>query len=196
MLSLAIFLVSAGGVLSATAVYAASNTGDYLALARDVHAGERIDNADLTVVQVPKSPGLELVTAGRRADIVGEQATVSLLRGQLLVDAAVTDKVVAQVGQRRVGIELEPGRMPAERLYAGDKVTLVELPDAKTLASAERTKTAGQLGEWDAVVVASSEQRQSDARTVVYVAVDAKFAADVGTAAAADRLIVLLKSVR
>ncbi|SHN19342.1 SAF domain-containing protein [Cryptosporangium aurantiacum] len=196
LLSLAVFLVTTGGVLSAAAFYTVTDTHDFLAIARDVRAGARIDNADLTVVQVPDVSDLSLVSAGERSTIIGQRATVTLLRGQLLVSDAVTDKPIGGEGQRRVGIELEPGRMPAERLYPGDSVTLVELPDTKTLASAAKTQTAGQLGEWDATVVASGRPRQSDGSTVVYFAVEAELAADVGTVAAAGRVIVLLKSVR
>ena len=200
-LTLAFAMIAAGGVITAFAFYAVTNTGSYLAVTRRVPAGATLSNADLTVVQVNQAPGVRAVPASDRRRMVGKRTTVTLLRGQLLVRDAVTDAKILQRGQRQVGVKLQPGQMPADRLYPGDAVLVIETPtkSATTVTASSTSSTStgsGALGQWDATVVNTSPIVESDGSTVLYLAVADSDTTDIATLASAGQLVVVLAGSR
>lgn len=148
-----------------------------LVVARDVPAGRTITAEDLAARQVSSDAGIATVPAGQRSAVIGQAAAVDLVAGGLLS--------AAQVG-------------PPRDLAEGEAIVALALPDAET-----PTVAAGdtvQLVLTDAVDGAGSKgEVMGEARVVevavdgggalsVSVAVDERRAAEIASAAAADRV--------
>ena len=189
-LGLAVALVAIGGLLAAFAFYAATRTGDFLAVARPVAAGATITAEDLSVVQVNSTTGLAPVAASERGSVVGKRAKVSLVPGTLLTADQLTDEELVGPGQQQVGIGLKPERMPARELHSGDKVQLVATPAPNSTGESDSPQT------FTATVVDTSPPTENDATTVLYVAVSASDAPRVVELAAAERIGVVLTGAR
>ncbi|GAA0262576.1 SAF domain-containing protein [Cryptosporangium japonicum] len=192
-LGLAVALVAIGGLLAAFAFYAATRTGDFLAVARPVAAGATITDADLAVVQVNSASGLTPLAASQRGSVVGKRAKVSLVPGTLLTAAQLTDEELVGPGQQQVGIGLKPEQMPASQLRPGDKVRLVALAAPNSSSSSSSSSSAETF---TATVVGASPRRENQERTVVYVAVSSADAAEVVELAGSERLGVVLTGTR
>lgn len=130
------WLMATGGILAILgalgALWLVSSAGDrvsVVALARDVPYGAVITEADLQVVNVSVDPALDVVPADRLSDAVGSVAAVGLTSGALLTDGALGDEGPPTAGEVMVGVAVPAGRMPTERLSAGDVVLVVETPD-------------------------------------------------------------------
>ncbi|MFG1924377.1 SAF domain-containing protein [Cryptosporangium sp. NPDC048952] len=194
LLLVAVLMVAGGGLLAGVAFVAVTSTDSYLTVRRDIAAGEAVQAADLQVVQL--SGEVPAVRAADRGAVVGKRARASLWKGQLVPPGGVTGEPLLVKGQRQVGIALEPGRMPADRLRPGDKLLLVETPDPKLSAAKAAEAEAAALGPWDATVVGGGSHRETDGDLVVYVAVADADAERIGKLAAAGRLVVLLQGAR
>ncbi|MFI5953346.1 SAF domain-containing protein [Cryptosporangium sp. NPDC051539] len=190
-LGLAVALVAIGGLLAAFAFYAATRTGDFLAVARPVAAGATITAADLATVQVNSTAGLSPLAASERGSVIGKRAKVSLVPGTLLTEDQLTDEELVGPGQQQVGIGLKPERMPAKRLSPGDKVQLVA-----TAAPNSTSEGTSSTETFAATVVDSSPRTDQDATTVLYVAVSQNDAPRVVELAAAERIGVVLTGTR
>jgi hypothetical protein len=201
----AVLMIVLGGVLAGAAFFTATRSESVLVVARQVPAGSVLTGKDLRVAQL-NTQGLPAVRASDRGQVLGKRTTVTLLRDQLLMRGAVTSAKVLQPGQQQVGILLDQGRMPAERLHPGDRVLLLETPDTRTYtapATGQSGQTAGQdtdgpLGQWDAAVVSSTPPTENSptAATVLYVAVLDADAPRIGMLAVSKRLIVTLVGAR
>ena len=199
-LGLAVALIAVGGLLAAFAFYAATRTGDYLAVAKPVSAGATITDADLVSVQVNSAVGLSPVSASKRAQVIGKRAKVSLVPGTLLTEEQLTDTELVGPGQQQVGIGLKPERMPARKLSPGDKVQLVATADpnasATDSASTNNDTAPTSIERYPGTVVDSSPQTDTDSTTVVYVAVDGGDAPRIVALAAAGRIGIVLTGSR
>jgi hypothetical protein len=196
-LGLAVALIAVGGLLAAFAFYAATRTGDYLAVAKPVAAGATITDADLVSVQVNSAVGLSPVSASKRAQVIGKRAKVSLVPGTLLTEAQLTDTELVGPGQQQVGIGLKPERMPARKLSPGDKVQLVATADPNASGTDTGNDTPStSIERYPGTVVDSSPQTDTDSTTVVYVAVDGSDAPRIVALATAGRIGIVLTGTR
>ena len=154
------WLMVAGGILAILgalgALWLVSSAGDrvsVVALARDVPYGAVMTEADLQVVNVSVDPALDVVPADRLPDAVGAVATVGLTSGALLTNAALGAEGPPTAGEVMVGVAVPSGRMPTERLSAGDTVLVVETPanDGESPTDLPRTvrATVVRAGEPD-----------------------------------------------
>lgn len=101
----------------------------FLAVARDVPAGQVIADADVRVVRVANPSGLDLVPAERRGGIVGRSAAVPLAAGSLLVSAQVGPAAWPAAGQAVIAVPVKPGRAPTS-LTTGSRVVVLVAPPA------------------------------------------------------------------
>lgn len=101
----------------------------FLAVARDVPAGQVIADADVRVVRGANPSGLDLVPAERRGGIVGRSAAVPLAAGSLLVSAQVGPAAWPAAGQAVIAVPVKPGRAPTS-LTAGSRVVVLVAPPA------------------------------------------------------------------
>lgn len=197
-LGLAVALIAVGGLLAAFAFYAATRTGDFLAVARPVAAGSTITEADLVTVQVNSAIGLSPVPASQRSTVIGQRAKVSLVAGTLLTKEQLTRTELVGPGQQQVGIGLKPERMPAKQLRPGDKVQLVATaaPNSVSSSADDNDDSSTQVERYTATVVDTSPRSENDATTVLYVAVSENDAPRVVALAAAERIGVVLTGTR
>lgn len=104
----------------------------FLAVARDVPAGQVIADADVRVVRVVRvanPSGLDLVPAERRGGgIVGRSTAVPLAAGSL-VSAQVGPAAWPAPGQAVIAVPVKPGRAPTS-LTAGSRVVVLVAPPA------------------------------------------------------------------
>ncbi|ROO52806.1 SAF domain-containing protein [Micromonospora sp. Llam0] len=99
----------------------------FLAVARDVPAGQVITDADLRVAWVANPSGLALVPAQESGGIVGRTATVPLVAGSLLVSAQVGPVAWPAEGEAVIAVPVAPGRAPTS-LTAGSRVVVLVAP--------------------------------------------------------------------
>ena len=195
-LGLAVALVCVGGLLTGFAFLTTTRAGEYLAVTRPVAAGEALQAADLTTVQMNAGPGLAPVPAGDLRRVLGKRAAVSLVPGTLLSQAQLSDRRLLGEGERQVAVGLKPDRLPARRLGAGAQVQLVATPPAsETAAAGTEAAQAGPPETFDATVVDTAGPGE-DTTVVVYLAVDEGEAPRIVTLAAADRITMVLKAAR
>lgn len=102
-----------------------------VAVAQPVTEGHVIERSDLTDASVA---GVSGVIPLEEIDlVVGKAAAVDLLSGQTLTTAMVASDIVPTAEQATVGLALDPDRVPAAGLEAGDVVGIVPVPgDSKT----------------------------------------------------------------
>jgi SAF domain len=123
---LAVLLI-AGCALGAAVAY--SNAGDttsVVAVTDGVARGETIAREDLTTTRVAGVDGA--IPAEDLGDLVGRTATVDLLPGQVVVEAASTADPIPAEGEALVGVSLEPSHLPSG-LTSGDSVRVLAAPE-------------------------------------------------------------------
>lgn len=83
--------------------------------------GSELTRADLAVTEVAVDRGV--ATIGSLDEVVGRFAASDLTPGELLAPGDVaTDDLLVTAGESVVGLLLEPGAYPTDRLVAGDRV--------------------------------------------------------------------------
>lgn len=195
-LALAVALVVVGALGTVALVTAASATGEYLALRRDVDFGARLTADDLTVVRINAAPGLKPVAARDLERVVGLYAAVPLSEGTLLTAAQLTNQPIPGPGQQVLGITLSGDRLPATRPEPGDRVLLVATP-AQGAAAGEDSQAPPRTWAATVVTVVGSGTggilgRGGVETVTLDVSVAAADGPTVATLAAADRLVVVL----
>lgn len=143
-----------------------------LALTRDVQRGEVIGEADVRTVFVGTDQPVTLLPPKERSAVVGQAAVIDIAAGTLLARSHVSGMTL-QPGQGVVGLALEPGQFPSERLVAGDIVNIVALTGTEVRSSviAERA------------VVFSVEALSGQSRRLISVRTDEQSANRVAGAA-------------
>ena len=161
-----------------------------LALAGDVPAGSVIDGPDLVTVELPTDAGLAVVRAEDTARLVGQTATVTLLKGTLLNPSHVSSEPRVPDGMALVGAVLNPGQYPVG-LREGDQVKLVE---AASLASPDDTSGVGELGVGEVQEIA--EPPVGSGALVVSLSVADESAARIAAAGADGRISLVVVGSR
>src|SRR6266568_5089887 len=106
-------LLAIGALGAAALVGRAGDRVAVVAVARTVHIGQTISDADLAVARVAADPALQPVPASDRGRVVGRVAAVELRAGTLLTVDEVTDAAVPGAGEQLVGLPVRPGQAPA-----------------------------------------------------------------------------------
>lgn len=94
-------------------------------LAREVPAGQVIERADLSTVDV--AGAVTAIAGSNLASAVGQRAAVGLLPGTLLQRSMLAEGEAIPAGQVKVGVAVKAAQMPADGVNAGDKVAVVRL---------------------------------------------------------------------
>lgn len=162
------FLVaaSAAGVFAAWTSATSTDAPSYVVLAADVAAGDRLDAADLAVVEVDL-PAAQRAVAFDDVDVlVGATALAPMARGQLVQSSDVA-KPVGAPERAQVSLRLEPGDAVGGDLRAGDEVDVIVTytsggaPETTTISSGARVVR----------VIADRERVGSSGALVVVLAV-------------------------
>lgn len=131
MILLCAFLVVASALAVALWGLRVGQREAVVAVAQPVTKGHVIERSDLTDASVAGVSGV--IPLEEIDTVVGKTAAVDLLEGQTLTTAMVASEVVPTAEQATVGLALDPDRVPAAGLGAGDFVGIVAVPgDSKT----------------------------------------------------------------
>lgn len=125
--ALAVVLVVGFGALAGALVLRSGDRVQVVAVVRPVAGGTQVQRADLGVVDVAVE-GIPTVPAAQLPQLVGRYAVVPLISGTLLSPVALTTESRPGPGQAVVGLQLAPGRLPADGLRSGDVLRLVRVP--------------------------------------------------------------------
>jgi SAF domain len=136
-------LLAVGALSAAALVGRAGDRVAVVAVARTVHIGQTISDADLAVARVAADPALQPIPGGDRGRVVGMVAAVELRPGSLLTTDEVTHTVVPAAGEQLVGLPVKPGQLPARGLVPGDRVLVVATPGDQTAGAAAAGSEAG-----------------------------------------------------
>lgn len=94
----------------------------------DIPRGDVIARDDLATANIVTDPGLETIPAERIDDVVGLRASTDLVEGTLLSEASLTSTMVPGIGERLVGVAVQPSQLPGEPLMPGDVIHVVRTP--------------------------------------------------------------------
>ena len=163
-----------------------------LAVARPVAAGATIAPGDLREVELSRGPGVAIVAASRRGEMIGRRTAVALTPGSLLNEAQFANQLELEPGQVVAAVALKAGQYPPE-LAAGDSVLVV--------ATSAPAGSAGSVGG----TVLAEQARVSGLRigsgpggqaAVVSLVVDRTLAPDLVVAASAGQVGLALAGGR
>lgn len=181
LIAVGVLAVCLGG-LGAALLYAnVSSAVPVIAIKHTVYRDHVITADDLRVTTLAPPPDVETVAGAQLGDIVGKTALTDLPAGGLLNAASVGEPVVAD-GAVRVGLRLEPGRLPTAALPPGTSVLLI--PVGKDGGDAPG-------GSSIAAAVASTAQLQTDGAALLDVSVEQSSAERVAQLAAVGRLALV-----
>jgi len=193
-------VLAIGAAVGFVAFTQARDTSSVLVVARVVPAGTVLSRADLTVSQAKPDPALQLVPASALDSAVGQVTAVELRPGTTLSRGQLGGATTPTAGQRVIGLSLRPGLLPVRPLASGDRVELIETPDASgasgTRADAAASGTAGAaagLAGPTAAVVTEVGRADSSGSVVVDVMVTEQVAPVVTAEAAAGRVALILQ---
>lgn len=177
--------VCLGALLTVWAWSATTSSTEVVAVRATVMRGQLIDRSDLMTVRIGADPSLHTVPTTQLDAVVGQRAALDVAAGGLLTSDAVTPAVVPAAGQSLVGVALEPGRMPASPLQAGDRVRFVLTPGPQGDSAAPGATLDGTV---QGVTVLES------GTSVVDALVPNANAADLAAAASTGRVALVLDS--
>ncbi len=101
-----------------------------LALARPVSRGDVIERSDVRDVYLASDDPIAHLTSGQSSLVVGRPARADMAAGTLLTSRSVDTGPTLDAGQGVVGLSLEPGQVPIDRLVPGDLVDVVSAAGA------------------------------------------------------------------
>lgn len=154
-LLLSVLVVVVGGLFGLAGGQMLTRHTRVLAVVRDVPAGARITDADLGMASVTSDPNLHPVPAAQRAEVVGKNALVPLLRGGLLTRGQVGAGSGFTRGQMLVGLPCKPGQLPARGLTAGQQVLIVGTPGGTATSAGPAGGASGPAAAADERVAAT-----------------------------------------
>jgi hypothetical protein len=175
-----VLLVIGGALAFADASLHLGSREEVLVVSEPLAAGQVITSSDLETVRVSTGTGLQVVSAGDEASVVGAPVAVPLVAGSLLTRAEVGTTAPVASGSDVVAVGLKAGQYPPD-LAPGDRVQVVPVtsPSSSSLTPAGSPVSATVL----AVDVASVE---SDSPTVFSLQVSRRDADEVAALAAAN----------
>ncbi|MGC3994777.1 MAG: SAF domain-containing protein [Propionicimonas sp.] len=179
-------LVVFGGMFGVGVWTLATSSVEVVAARLAIDRGAVITADDLAVTRVTVDPSVPVVPAADLAGLVGKRAASDVAAGTLLSPAEVTDALPPATGDSVVGVALATGQLPAEPLRPGDRVRLVQTPQAQGEVPATQVTIDAQV---QSVVQAADGQT-----TVVDLLVPSTRAAEVAARAATGRVALVLDS--
>ena len=165
-------LVALAGLAAPVLVNGAGHRVPVLAVARTVHIGQALAEADVVVARVAADPALRPVPAADRDQVMGKVAAVELRPGSLLTADAVSGARIPAPGEQLVGVPVKPGQWPARGLVPGDRVLAVPATADQPAGHADATTSPVRQPVAERVVEVGPPD--ADGTVTVDVAVDAR----------------------
>ena len=121
-------LLLLGGLGGIFMFQAASNATQVFVAAGDITRGQTIEKNDLTTISIAAGQDTTAISATKAEDVLGTVAAVDIPAGGLITENSTTNGLTVPDGKALIGLTLQPGRLPAQQLTAGDNVILVPVP--------------------------------------------------------------------
>lgn len=148
MIALGALLASVGALVVVWMVGAAGQRQEVLVLRQELAYGDELSASDLGVARVSVDPGVAVIPASRRAEVVGLVAATHLSPGTLLTREALSADPGPAPGQVLVPLALPVERLPAGGLRAGDRILAVTT-EAEEAGRASVAAVVARVGEMD-----------------------------------------------
>lgn len=136
LIATGVLLASIGALAVVWLVGAAGQRQEVLAVRQEVGYGEVLAEADLTLARVSVDPGVSVLPAAARTQVIGQVATTRLVPGMLLGDGMVEPTGEPGPGRVLVPVALRVERMPAGGLRPGDRILAVPASSDGALSGA------------------------------------------------------------
>ncbi|MGH9181131.1 MAG: SAF domain-containing protein [Acidimicrobiales bacterium] len=146
---------------------------------------------DLREVELSRGPGLAVVEASRRSEMVGRRTAVALLPGSLLNEAQFANRQELEPGHVVAAVALKAGQYPPE-MATGDQVLIVAIgasADGVIAPSSAGGTVLGEAARVSGIRLGSGPGGQA---AVVSLVVERAVATDLVAAAGADRVGLVL----
>jgi SAF domain len=191
MIALGVALVGAG-ILASAAVYTATNHRVPVLVAEaTVPAGDVITAGDVGTASVSAGPGVQVVPASQRRQVVGQVAGTELHPGMLITAAEIGAQRPPIPGQVLVPLPVHPSALPASGLGPGDHVLIIPTPGAQGQAGSGNAAPA-MSSPVAGVVAAVNPRVSTDGFAVVDVLVPARFGPSVASQASTGQFAVIV----
>lgn len=128
-LAAGILAVTLGGLGTWALFTTVADTRPVLKVNKTLYRGQTIAPADLSVIAVGRNTDLPAVSGDEFNAVVGKAVITDLPAGSLLVRNSYGEPELAP-GLARIGLKLDPGRIPSGQLKPGTRVVIVPLPGA------------------------------------------------------------------
>jgi hypothetical protein len=133
-LAAGVVAVTLGGLGTWALFSMAAGTRSAIKVTSTIYRGEAIEAKDLAVVAIGRTTDVPAVSGDELNAVVGQRARTDLPAGGLIVEQSVGSPDLER-GLARVGVKLEPGRLPSTPLRPGERVLVVAVPTAVSEAA-------------------------------------------------------------
>ncbi|MGF1662539.1 MAG: SAF domain-containing protein [Kineosporiaceae bacterium] len=190
LVALGLLLVAGGALSAGLLALRLDERSPVLVAARDIAAGQQITEDDLAEAPVA-ADGVELIRATAADQVVGTYAAAGIPAGRLLDTSMLARDGFLGDGLAAVGLAVPPGRLPAEGLEPGDRVSVVSVPEGgpprEVSEDAVVSTVGGPPAEGSLTAPATG-----DGNELVTLVVPASDATDVAAAAIAGSFSLVL----
>lgn len=189
-------VICLGGAGSAMVYTDVAGAQPVVRLNRTVYRGETLAAADVSIVKVKISDGIDCVP-GRQVDqVIGQTAIIDLPNGSLMVPGSVGAPEIP-AGSVRIGLKLAAGRLPVSPMPSGTPILLVPLAEVG-LGPAAGTALSQTLVDTGtaaiAATVATAPTQLTDGSWVLDVALPIGAGETAARLAAADLLVIVRRA--
>lgn len=181
LIALGVLLASVGALGVVWMVGAAGQRQEVLVVRQELAYGDEVTASDIGIARVSVDPGVEVIPASQRAEVVGLVAASRLTPGTLLTDQALSAEAGPAAGQVLVPLALPIERMPAAGLRAGDRILAVPTQSDQSAVGASFLCEVARVGEMDV-----------NGTTVVDVTTSAANGPGLTVSAAADQVAIVV----
>jgi hypothetical protein len=183
--ALSVLLVAGGAAAAGVLALRLDQRVPMLVAIHDIAPGQQITPADLSVAPVA-ADGLDLIPASRQGEAIGRFAAVPIPQGRLIDHRMLAASGLLRAGKAAVGMVLKPGQTPASGVQPGDVVNVVRLgQDTGTVIAKNAVVSSVRAGDTGAFGTTTGD-------TTATVIVDVAESTDVATAAAGNRVALVL----
>lgn len=190
---LAALLVIGTGLAVAAYGLNAGKKASVLAVGESIAKGQVIERDNLVSVSV--SGVANTIPVSDIDKVVGKTAAVDLVEKQVLTGAMVTSTPTPGVGESSIGLSLDPTRVPAAGLEAGDTVSVVAVPGADASGTGSKDVESAidspEVLADDVLVYAVDGETTANGAVFLTLVVPAEDAARIAAYSTAGRVAVI-----
>ena len=150
---------------------------DVILVNSSIHRGEIIEANDLSITSISADQSISTLSTDHIDKLIGSYSRSDLAAGSLIPDKFLDEPSLPE-GRAQMGLHLEAGRIPSQRLLPGTPIELIALNDS------------GSPQVFKAIALNSQDDHQS---RLLDIEVSSNEAAAIAELAAENRLVVIRK---